>query len=110
MASSTQNPKPAEGNGGHQNNITIADWKPHSKNTLVGFFSATLPSGLVLHDLMLHERNGARWISFPAREWKDARGQRQFARFIEFSSRAASDRFRDAVLAALDKHLAEAPL
>jgi hypothetical protein len=98
--------KPAGGNGGHRE-IIIADWKPHEKNTLKGFFTASLPSGLVFHDLMLHERNGARWIAFPAREWKDAEGNRQFARFVEFSSRKAGERFRDQVLAALDKHLAE---
>jgi len=40
--------KPAEGIGGHRE-IRISDWKPHSKNTLVGFFSAALPSGMVLH-------------------------------------------------------------
>ncbi|HEY6291050.1 MAG TPA: hypothetical protein VI455_05735 [Terriglobia bacterium] len=83
----------------------ISDWKPHPKHSLKGFFTATLPSGLVLHDLMLHQNNGSRWIGFPAREWKAAQGNRQFARFIEFSERAASDRFRDQVLIALDKHL-----
>jgi hypothetical protein len=96
--------KPAARNGGHRE-IVIAAWRPHRKNSLVGFFTATLPSGLVLHDLMLHERNGARWISFPAREWKNAQGEKQYARLIGFSSRAADDRFRDQVLAALDKHL-----
>jgi hypothetical protein len=54
---------------------------------------------------MLQERNEARWIAFPAREYKDDRGERQFARFVEFTSRDASDRFRDQVLAALDKYL-----
>jgi hypothetical protein len=52
---------------------------------------------------MLHEKNDSRWISFPAREWKDAEGNKQYARFIEFSSRKASDRFRDQVLQALDE-------
>ena len=98
-----ENVKPAASNGGHQ--IIITEWKPYSKNTLVGFFSATLPSGLILHDLMLHDRNGARWVAFPSREWKDAQGEKQYARFIEFRDRPAADRFRDAVLDALDRHL-----
>jgi hypothetical protein len=96
--------KPAEGNGGHRE-IVIADWRPHSKNTLRGFFTAVLPSGLVLHDLMLHERNGARWVGFPSREWKDAEGNRQFACLIDFSSRATANRFREQVLDALDAYL-----
>jgi hypothetical protein len=63
---------------------------------------------MILHNLMLHQKGDARWIRFPAREWTDAGGQKQYARFAEFSSRAAADRFRDAVLAALDKHLSGA--
>jgi hypothetical protein len=85
--------------------IHIANWKPHSKNTLRGFFTVTLPSGLILRNLMLHEKGDARWIGFPAREWVNAEGEKQYARFIDFASRAAGDRFRDAVLAALDRHL-----
>ena len=102
-----QNAKPAEGIGGHRE-IVISEWRAHSKNTLRGFFTATLPSGMVLHNLMLHEKGDSRWIGFPAREWTDQQGQKQFARFIEFASRAAADRFRELVLDALDRHLAEA--
>jgi hypothetical protein len=54
---------------------------------------------------MLHERNGIRWVAFPAREWKDAEGNKQFARFIEFRDRATADRFRDAALQGLDRHM-----
>jgi hypothetical protein len=104
------NAKPAEGNGGHRDReIVISGWKPHSKNTLAGFFTATLASGLVLHDLMLHEKGESRWIAFPAREWTNEQGVKQYARFIEFRDRVTADKFRDAVLAALDRHL-EAPL
>ena len=101
-----ENTKPAGGNGGHRE-IVITAWKPYSKNTLVGFFSATLPSGMILHDLMLHQKDEARWVAFPAREWVNAQGEKQFARFIDFSDRRTADRFRDAVLDALDRHLAE---
>lgn len=93
-------------NGGHRR-IQIADWRPHEKNTRKGFFTAILPSGLVLHDLMLHERNGSRWIAFPAKEWVNAAGEKQFSRFVAFASRDVADKFRDAILAALDRHLAE---
>jgi hypothetical protein len=99
-----QQAKPAAVNGGHRE-IQIADWKPHSKNTLVGFFTATLPSGLILHNLMLHEKGNSRWIAFPSREWTDPAGKRQFARFVEFIDRETSDRFRDLLLEALDRHL-----
>lgn len=96
--------KAAVPNGGHRK-IIIAGWKPLSKNTLRGFFSATLPSGLVLHSLMLHEKGESRWIGFPAREWTDNQGVKQFAKLIEFADRPTAERFRDNLLEALDKHL-----
>jgi hypothetical protein len=98
--------KPGERIAGHRE-ITISDWKPHSKNTLVGFFSATFPSGMVLHNLMLHQKGEARWIGVPAREWLNQEGQKQFTPLVEFRDRYSADRFRDQVLDALDKHLAE---
>jgi hypothetical protein len=88
--------------------IRILDWKPYAKNTLQGFISVELASGLVLHSLMLHEKNGSRWIGFPAREWVHE-GIKQYARFIEFRDRAAADWFRDEVLAALDDYRARVP-
>ena len=100
-------PKPAgftEADGNRE--IRISNWRPYQKNTLQGFFTASLPSGLVFHELMLHERNGSKWIAFPAREWKNAAGEKQYARFVEFRDRESADRFRDAVLMALDEHIA----
>jgi hypothetical protein len=41
------------------------------KNTLRGFFTVAFPSGLIIRDCMLHEKNGKRWVSLPAREYTD---------------------------------------
>jgi hypothetical protein len=90
-------------------NITIANWQPRIKNRLRGFFSATLPSGMVLHHLTLHEKGETRWIGLPAREWINEQGVKQYAKLIEFSDRVTSDKFRDAVLAALDRYLENLP-
>jgi hypothetical protein len=58
---------------------------------------------------MLHEKNSSRWISFPGCEYKDAAGNKQYTRFVEFTDRAAADKFRDAVLEALDRYLGAQP-
>jgi hypothetical protein len=88
----------------------IADWKPRVSGTLRGFFSASLPSGLVLHECMLHERDGAWWISFPSKPMLGADGValrddggkvRYSAPLISFVSRQAKDRFTNQMLAAL---------
>jgi hypothetical protein len=98
-----QNVKPAAGNGGYRE-IIIAEWRPLIKNTLRGFLSVNLPSGMVIHNVTVHEKGEARWIGLPAREWTDSGGQKQYAKLIEFVDRQTANRFRDAVLAALDKH------
>jgi hypothetical protein len=87
--------------------IQIANWKPHSKNTLRGFFTVTLPSGMILHHVMLHERGKARWIGVPAREWVNDRGEKVFAKLVEFTDRRTANRFRDQVLAAFDRFMAD---
>lgn len=83
--------------------IEISEWKTYERNTLKGFFTATLPSGMVLHHLMLHKKGEARWISAPAREAKDENGNAQFLPFLTFTTPDTRNRFRDSILAALDE-------
>jgi DNA-binding cell septation regulator SpoVG len=87
------------------NAIRISNWRPIGKNTLVGAFTVHLPSGLIIHDVMVHQKETGRWIQFPSREWTNQQGERQFMRFIEFDSRERSDAFRDLTLSALDAFL-----
>jgi hypothetical protein len=84
--------------------LEIRSWRPMVKNTLRGFFTVVLPSGLIINECSLHERNGARWISFPAREYSDAQGQRKWETILTFRDSKVSDKFRDLTLAALDEY------
>jgi hypothetical protein len=54
--------------------IAISEWKPHSAGTLLGFIKVTMPSGLVLHELMLHRRGDAFWLNFPSKPMVGADG------------------------------------
>jgi hypothetical protein len=104
-----QKAKPAalgEGGGGHRK-IQIAGFRPLSKNTLKGVFDVLLPSGLQIHGVMLHESNGQRWVGLPGRPYTDASGQQTYARILDFRNREIADKFRDAVLLAVDEHVAE---
>jgi hypothetical protein len=89
--------------------ITITNWQPRIKNTLRGFFSARLASGMVLHHLQLHEKSESRWVGLAAREWTDEQGVKQYAKLIEFCDRATADKFQGTVLAALDRYLETLP-
>jgi DNA-binding cell septation regulator SpoVG len=81
--------------------FAISNWSAYSKNTLRGFFTVELPSGLVIHSLALHVKNGARWISMPGRKRSTQHGSTTFEPLVQFATRRAGDRFRDACLTAL---------
>lgn len=83
--------------------IEISGWKEYEKNTLRGFFTVTLTSGLIIHRCMLHQKESKRWVSLPAQEYKDPYGAKQYANILEFTDRETSDRFQNAVLTALDE-------
>ena len=90
--------------------VMVSDWKARSSGTLVGFFSASLPSGLELHELMVHHRDGSWWLSFPSKPMLAADGAalrddsgkvRYSAPLVSFATRQARDRFIEQVLEAL---------
>jgi DNA-binding cell septation regulator SpoVG len=85
--------------------VVIRAWRLHKKNTLQGFLTVALPSGMILHDLTLHQRDEKQWIGMPAREWANDQGEKQYSRIVEFVDRAAADRFQVVVLEALNKYL-----
>jgi hypothetical protein len=82
----------------------VSNWKPFRKNTLRGFFTLTLPSGMILHNCSLHQKdNGQRWIGMPSQKFSKQDGSTGYTPLIEFVSREAADHFRDLALAAVDK-------
>lgn len=104
----TQPPPVVPPVAGQTRQMEIGNWKPRTAKTLRGFFSVTLPSGMILHRLSLHERDdGSRWIGLPSQEYQTAQGERRFEKIVEFSSRGLGDRFVAEILAALDRHFTE---
>ena len=92
--------------------ITASDWREVVKNSLQGFCVLTLsPSGIVLRDCALHERDGKRWISLPSRPQlysegrhrKDpATGKALWLPVVEIKGKAEREKFQAAALAAID--------
>ena len=88
--------------------VTISDWKPLHRNTLRGFLTAHLPSGMNLHDVSVHYRDGTWWAS-PASKpllgadgtpLRDADGKIRYSPIVSFE-KAARSRFSTAIIAAL---------
>jgi hypothetical protein len=92
--------------------ITASEWREVVKNTLRGFCVLTLsPSGLVLRDCTLHERDGKRWVSLPSKPQIDSEGRQRkdpatgkplWTPVVEIPGRAERERFQAAALAAID--------
>jgi hypothetical protein len=85
--------------------MVLREWRPARKNTLIGFCSIELPSGLQIDDIAVHLRNGRAWVSFPARPLLDADGQQvvrdgrpQYVSTIRWRNRDLADRFSAAVV------------
>ena len=91
--------------------VIASDFRVVEKNTLRGFFTLALPSGLVVHDCSVHEKGGKRWVSLPARPQLDggqvrkdaATGKVLYAPVLEFTAREKREAFQRAALAAVDE-------
>lgn len=87
--------------------LRVSEFRPVIKNTLRGFCVIELPSGLRIHDVAVHQRNGTEWASFPAVPQLEGGvhravdGKPQYKRVLEWTTRALTDRFSAAVCAAL---------
>jgi hypothetical protein len=89
--------------------ITISDWKPRVSGTLRGFCTAHLPSGMILHEVALHQRNGAWWASPASKPMlskdgtalRDEAGKVRYSPIVSFTDKQTRDRLSHAVVDAL---------
>lgn len=97
--------------------VTILSWKPLVRNSLRGFASIRLGAALKIHDVAIHvHENGRRWAQLPAKPTiqqdgtakRDANGKIQYVPIMEWIDRAASDKFSESVIAALQADFPEA--
>ena len=89
--------------------IEITEFKPHEKNTLRGFLTARLTNiGLEIRGICLHEKNGKRWLSMPAKLW-EKNGETKYVYILDFYDRQKSDQFQACALKALDDFFKKPP-
>ena len=86
--------------------LKLLEWRPIHRNTLCGFANVELPSGLVIRDVSVHQKNGKWWAGLPARPMLDAEGRQirnhagkaQYAALLGWRDRELADRFSGAVV------------
>jgi hypothetical protein len=90
------------------------DWRPCERNTLRGFMTLILSSGLVLHECSYHVQGSKRWVGLPGRPQLEAdgrhrvdpnTGKKAYTAVVEISGKAARERFQRAALIAIDRLL-----
>lgn len=89
--------------------VTVSDWKPFRRNTLVGFVTAHLPSGITLFEVSMHSREGTWWVSPASKPMlsqdgtalRDGAGKIRYAPIVAFESKTARQRFNTAIISAL---------
>jgi DNA-binding cell septation regulator SpoVG len=89
--------------------VVILNWTPRTSGTLRGHLSLRLPSGLVLHEVSVHHRDGNWWLAMPARPMlqdgnalRDHAGKVRYAPpVVGFASAEIRSRFTSQVLEAL---------
>jgi hypothetical protein len=80
------------------------------KGSLLGFADLVLDSGLILHDVMLLESNGKRWVNLPSKQQLDAsknprrgdNGKPLYTPVVSIPDRARRDLFNVQALEAID--------
>jgi hypothetical protein len=89
--------------------IVVSDWKPLRRGTLRGFVTATLPSGLIMHEISVFVSNGRAWAMPPSKPMIDRNGcvmlddagKKRYSPLFEFASPEIRHRWSEAVVAAL---------
>jgi hypothetical protein len=96
--------------------FVVEEFVPVVRNTLRGFARVRMPSGMVLHDVAVHQDNGTAWASPASKPMigrdgtaiRDASGKVKYTRLVGFTSRQLGDRFSASVIAALRARYPEA--
>lgn len=84
--------------------MKVLDFRPMNKNTLQGFFSIELTSGIVIRDMCLHKKQDKTWVSFPSRAYQDKEGNQKWARIIEIPDTERWYQFNKKALEAVAKY------
>lgn len=91
---------------------TVREYRELHSGAALAIITLELPSGMVLHDCMVLEKDGRRWVNPPSkvRVWRGEvktalDGKPIYDPVVSFVDRAKSDAFSALALAALDAYI-----
>jgi hypothetical protein len=83
--------------------FAIENYKPMSKNTLVGMFDVNLGGRFLVKGWTHHVKNNKQWVGPPAKPWTDKDGKQQWTPMVEFCSGDARESFRKWAVGEIEK-------
>jgi hypothetical protein len=86
---------------------TVVNWKPYEKGALRGYLDISIADGVVVKGFKVFEKNGERWVSAPADQYKKRDGSMGYAPVVEFNDKNIEREFGRAVLADLVRYVQE---
>ena len=92
--------------------IEIVSYRKYEKNTPQGFLTVRMTNiGLEIRDLCIHQKNGKRWLSLPAKAVpsKESNDKPSYVAILEFYDKTYLEKFQSATLMALDRWVSEHP-
>jgi hypothetical protein len=89
--------------------IRVTEFTAVHRNSLRGFATVVQPSGMVLHDVAIHQRDGTAWASPASKPMLDRNGQQMkgadgkglWVPIISFNSKAVRDKWSGAIVDAV---------
>jgi hypothetical protein len=91
------------------------DFKPVRKNSLLGFATIQMTSGLILKECTYHSLAGKSWASPPGKPqtdgsgspMKDEKGKAKYVNIVDFASKDVRDKWSGQAVAAVELFLTE---
>ena len=83
--------------------ISILDFRRYEKNSLQGFLTILFTGpGVQIADCTYHKTEGRRWISLPAKPYKNDKGETKYHYIISLPDKKTYQAFQEQALQALD--------
>ena len=90
--------------------LEIQNICPINKGSLLAICDVHIvPWKLTLHEVKIFEKGANRWIGMPSRDFFNDANEKKYVELISFDNDGVKNRFRNQIMAAIDKFLAENP-
>jgi len=86
--------------------MRVLDYKQINKGSLVGSMSMQFEEwgGLIIRDITLFQKDGRRWLSFPARAY-EKEGKTEYFQYVRFEDKIKHEEWQQKALKALQDYV-----